>query len=587
MKLPRLLSSTASRTTRDLIREFRGYNRGLVISDNEFYNTFNITGDEYPIVTQRARRGTFKDAHAHGGIYGYGKWIYWVEDGVLKSYDGSTILGREFPITPAVTSDRIFVGMGGYMVIFPEKLYINTTDEATSVMQSLDAENTTSGNVSVSLCDLDGEAINAPTEKPANPANGDYWVDTSTGTLMQWSSASSMWVQIPTTYIAVTSTGIGVGLKKGDGVEISGLAAPSLNGSYIIYAVTDDSIVYTGFLNGAYTQTDPVTVSRKAPDMDFVVEYNNRLWGCSSAKHEIYACKLGDPTNWRCYEGLASDSYAVTVGSPEEFTGAAVLGGNILFFKEDKIIKIFGTAPSNFQLIETRVPGISKGSHKSPIVIGNILYYLSERGVMAYDGSLPYLISDAFGSEKYMNGVAGTTGGKYYISMMNALGEQVLMVYDPSKGFWVHEDNTKAVYMTTWDQALVYTDDYQPTASYELPRENIHYFGGRLWVDEAPFNWELESGDIGLDLPDQKWVSRIVLRMKVEKGGYAILSVSYDDGVFTPVERIDEHHLDSIVIPVKPRRCDHMRYKLSGRGQFRLYSISKVIEQSSEVHTWT
>lgn len=49
----------------------------------------------------------------------------------------------------------------------------------------------------------------------------------------------------------------------------------------------------------ALTQTGEVRVERICPEMDFVVEKDNRLWGCSSADHETYCCKLGDPTNWR------------------------------------------------------------------------------------------------------------------------------------------------------------------------------------------------------------------------------------------------------------------------------------------------
>ena len=56
-------------------------------------------------------------------------------------------------------------------------------------------------------------------------------------------------------------------------------------------------------------------VERRVPDLDFLTECDNRVWGCSSRENVIYGCKLGDPTNWFSYRGIAEDSYAVTVGS--------------------------------------------------------------------------------------------------------------------------------------------------------------------------------------------------------------------------------------------------------------------------------
>ena len=38
------------------------------------------------------------------------------------------------------------------------------------------------------------------------------------------------------------------------------------------------------------------------------------------AVNEIYASKLGDFRNWRCFEGLSTDSYAAARGSDGAFT---------------------------------------------------------------------------------------------------------------------------------------------------------------------------------------------------------------------------------------------------------------------------
>ena len=162
--------------------------------------------------------------------------------------------------------------------------------------------------------------------------------------------------------------------------------------------------------------------------MDFVTESENRLWACSSEKHEIYASKLGDPKNWYCYEGISTDSYAVTVGSDGDFTGACTYLGNILFFKEDTVHKIYGSQPSNFQVMSSSIRGVAKGSEKSLAIVNETLYYQSRNGIVAYAGSAPTKISEALGEEAYHSVHAGAIGNKYYASMCRGENEWHLFV---------------------------------------------------------------------------------------------------------------------------------------------------------------
>jgi hypothetical protein len=41
--------------------------------------------------------------------------------------------------------------------------------------------------------------------------------------------------------------------------------------------------------------------------------------------------------------------------------------------------------------------------------------------------------------------------------------------------------------------------------------------------------------------------------------------------------------LRSFSIPVRPRRCDHLRLRIEGEGMSKIYSITKTIEQGSEL----
>ena len=167
-----------------------------------------------------------------------------------------------------------------------------------------------------------------------------------------------------------------------------------------------------------YTVEGPVQVERKIPDLDFVTEGDNRVWGCSSKENVIYACKLGDPTNWFSYRGIAADSYAVTVGSDGAFTGAATCMGYALFFKENTLHKLYGSKPSDFQLSSLRCRGVAKNAARSLCVLNETLYYLSPGGVMAWDGSLPGKVSGALDTGKLTGAAwcaAGSLDARYYL----------------------------------------------------------------------------------------------------------------------------------------------------------------------------
>ena len=69
-------------------------------------------------------------------------------------------------------------------------------------------------------------------------------------------------------------------------------------------------------------------------------------------------------TNWYSYLGTAADSYAATVGSDGEFTGCTAYGGQVLFFKEDCIHKVYGSYPANYQINTQRCRGVQKDVRK-------------------------------------------------------------------------------------------------------------------------------------------------------------------------------------------------------------------------------
>ena len=90
---------------------------------------------------------------------------------------------------------------------------------------------------------------------------------------------------------------------------------------------------------------------------------DNRIWGAEGKT--IYASALGDPTNY-VYDGVSTDSYAVAVGTEGEFTGCIAYSSTVLFWKENCLHKVLGSYPAQYEIYTYTVPGIQKGSEKSP-----------------------------------------------------------------------------------------------------------------------------------------------------------------------------------------------------------------------------
>ena len=215
------------------------------------------------------------------------------------------------------------------------------------------------------------------------------------------------------------------GFKIGDAVTISGSSDNDL--TFVIDDIKD-GVIFAESNIFTTAEGESFTIERRVPDLDYICESDNRIWGCSNADNTIYASALGDPTNFFDYSGESTDSYAVAVGSPERFTACCRYGGGVLFFKENKIHKILGSYPAEYTLYSYDVEGVQEGCHKSLQIINELLYYKGIHGVFTYNGT-PRLISANFGDVVLWNAVAGNDGDTYYISM-DGVRRSYLLAYE-------------------------------------------------------------------------------------------------------------------------------------------------------------
>lgn len=588
MYLPQLEEIQAKR---EMIDVFKGYNHNPRIKEGEFYDMQNLSSDYYPVISPRSKRGVYKsDINPHLLIAKDG--ICYVDGGELIYHrSGQSNSKSTNGLELTLTDDTQIVAMGAYIIIVNniKKVWINTNDMSFGDIE----KEFVAKSAKVLLCNLDGDIYsNISTVKPSNPTDQFVWIDTNTTPYSSYVyyADEENW-QLTKTYIGIKASGLGEAFEIGDSIKLVtkvGDNEPDLNKSITIANIIEDWIIVEGTIKQNYSNEIDILLVRKIPKMDFIIESGNRLWGCRCGENndgkivnEIYASKLGDFKNWYTYQGISTDSYAVSVGSDGEFTGAISHLGYPVFFKENCMHKIYGSQPSNYQLQTTQCRGVQKGSHKSLAIVNEVLYYKSRGGICVYDGSLPSEISQEFGTLRYSEAVAGTLNNKYYVSMLaddrstDVDKEYDLFVYDSAYGTWYKENSNKIVSFAAYNGNLYYIDTENPNQI-----KTVICNGESC---EKIVKWSFETGIIGLENPDSSYISKLNIRASLSVYSSVNIMIKYNSmGNWEFVGKMVGSNLSSYNLPIVPKRCDHFQLKFEGSGDAKIYSICKTIEQGGQ-----
>ena len=585
MVLPYL---TAIKSKAQMQDKFLGLNMRETCAPGQFTRMWNMSGDNYPYLSPRRKRSFVRSLDTSNG-YGLlgGEALAWISGGHLY-YDGQAICD--------VTSTAPqLVRMGAYLIVWPDRIVYNTH---TNELSQMDASYSFAG-VTIRPCMLSGQEYEytASDTAPESPKQYACWYNTLTGGFYQW--LGDEWQGIDTVYSRIEGPDLGKEFRDYDVVKLSGFPYDEYNlEAATVYARGDDYIVIATGTFRDYQELGSVSVSRTAPDMDMICECQNRLWGCSSEKHEIYGSKLGDPTNWHSFLGISTDSYAATVGSEGAFTGLNTYMGYVHFWKEDRCHRLYGTRPENYQLLEIPIRGVKQGCEKSLCVVGGVLYYVSRDGVMAFDGSSAVNIGDVLGDMRLNGAVCGAHGDKLYLSAdiswpgldTDTFGEfgvlpiedgaGLTFALDTSKGLWHIEDDNRAVaYASTAEGDFLLGND------------------GGLWLidggeskynaigihEEEDFIWAAETGDNGQESPNKLWLKRLTFRVRADRGARMWIDIQYDsDGRWHRALAYEAHGKRSETLKLRTMRCDHFRLRFYGIGMTEILSMAKTYDEGSE-----
>lgn len=536
MRLPS--AAYADNITKGKQSKFSGLNHNEGAGDGELYTMRNLCSDYYPLLATRARRKKFKQLTKGNGLFVWEK-LCWV-DGTDFYYDGELKGTVE-------DSEKSFAAMNGYIIIAPDMAFYDIYNDKFGKMEADAGPGLLPPDGIDSVVFRDGTLFGEPASANTIFCSTISWADM---------------------------------FKVGDAITITGSTITANNITVIIREIDGHEAHFyeDSFTNGTDSGGN-IRFTRKVPELKYLLENENRLWGCTETT--IFASKLGDPFNFYVYDGLDTDAFAVDTGSSGVFTGAISYLGYPTFLKERNIYKVYGSIPSNFEVMGSATLGLAHGSANSLAIAGETLFYLSRSGVCMFTGGIPQPITHAFGLERYKNAVAGSDGLKYYISMQDGEDGWHLFVYDTQRGLWHEEDETHATHFAYSDGNL-----------YFLGSDDAIWITGNIQdapseaEEEAAFTWSAEFTDFTDDSPNKKGISKIQIRLELDEGASCTIKLQLDSSGtwITPQGgTMTENKKRSNYLAIIPQRADHYRIRLEGKGGCRIYSIAREYYQGSEL----
>jgi len=515
MYFPKLPNSNNNKTKKSVI-EWAGLNRKSVIEDNEFSACTNLSSDESPLISPRPSRATSYTLAAGKALFAATK-LAWVDSVTFTSPINDITFG-----TATITSASS--KFGGIAV----------GDTLTITGCTVNAGNNKAAVVTVATAAV---------------------ITFAAGTFTAGAETA-----------AITFTGCSFkydNVTKG-AVTASAKSMVELSQRIVIFPdkVSYDTVggTFAAFGSGNWYNPAGSEVG-SVPDIKYACVLDNRIWGVDGGD-KVCCTALGDFDDWVAVNNPddtvnEAGAWSVDTGTNGNFAGIASYKGTVLAFKNDRVWKMFGNIPSDFQFVE--ISRLGCVSNKSICEVNNILFWLSPQGVVAYTGGVPEVISENL-NDNYVSAVAGGDGRKYYISLYNG-STYALYVYDTWKGVWLQEDTLNVTEFSYLDGYLYALTSTNVISKFNSGTESI--------------SWEFESKIYDEQYMGKKGHSELSCRVDLATGSTLNVYTKVDNGSYSLAKSYNTTDLSTFSVPLKIKNASHFQLKFTGTGDFALYQIQR------------
>ena len=436
---------------------FRGVNYGEGTQDGEFAETYNLSTDQYPCITQRAAR-------VMTGKYTLPTTLH--SKGKLLVIDGADVIYGDTKVGEVTLGKKQTATIGNYIVIFPDKKYykVPTEDDKDGEFGNMEEEYKASG------LQFTASTISAELKYKTS------WLEFSTSTISMGTDYKATGLQF--TANTISKTGANFPFKKGDAVTISGCTKTGNNktAEVSITEATSDKLTFaSGTFSNSYTDSAVVTISRKAKG-EFPFEEGDTvtITGCSKSENNkeivikgvtdnaltfddnsfVEATEIGEVTITR----KAKDSFPFREGDAVTITGCSNNGNNktaeivirsvtdnTLTFDDNAFteaiekneVTISRTVPdldficeSNYRLWGTHGNTIYSSKFSDPFNfqvfdgLANDSYAIEVGSEGEFTGCIPYSSHICFFKENTLHKLYGTKPSNFQITTVNVYGVQ-------------------------------------------------------------------------------------------------------------------------------------------------------------------
>ncbi len=570
---------------RESVTEFKGITVGMSNEPGILMNARNVFCDGIG-VKSFPKWHVVRSMVSCEGIGSDGN-LFWVENRRLY-YNGYQVDGIYLS-----EGEKKLICFGGYLLVFPDMIYLSLSDMSRFGELNVTLNSVGSSQVKNCLSDLTPiENFSVLDEPPENPSVGDLRAakdKNSDGRIMLRYDGND-WVELET-MVRIHVSGASDTFTTDDVVEVTGidnnctkyLKICHISGNYVYFSgcVTD-------------TSSRSVTLNRYFPEPDYVCVSEGRLCCIKSGYtsggrtvSRLYASGEGNPFDF-CTSG---DGNAVIYDLPsaEKVRGIAEYNGNLAVFCNDRIKEIT-ISKSKISCYDTLCDGLAEGAENSIAYLSDCLYFKGENGILCYNGSSVRNASQAIGEIR--NTTFGNIGiaykGQYYQYCVLD-GQEVIVRYDPLERRWAVLDHLEISHFVVKDGALYAVTKNTDGATFleifdpcSLTEAQLSYCGDGVEREDAEISWSFESGCLCFE--DMKGIYPEFLTVRIsKKEGIANISLLADFETSDPNTYEIPNGGGVYTFPLKKKKCDTVRIRFSGNGDFELLGFMLGYTEESEV----